>query len=107
MNFDPSWRPGISRLEIVDYKCHLALTCHNIFVFARRLELVTANVEACAIKLEAHDIDIRLSIWLNCRQSGKQLRLKVGMFLLRKHARHLSFFSHEWDSHRSSVRGFR
>ena len=28
------------------------------------------------------------------------------MFLLRKHARPLSFFSHEWDSHRSWVRGF-
>src|SRR5260370_33008833 len=85
MNLDSPRCPGLSLLEIVDNKCPLVLPCHNIFVFARSLKLVTANVEACAIKLEARDIDIRLSIWLNGCQPGKQVRLKIRFFLVQKH----------------------
>jgi hypothetical protein len=57
---DPAWLPGTKRLEIVDKEGQLAKACHNILVFARGLELVTANVEACAIELEAHGINGRL-----------------------------------------------
>ncbi len=34
---DPAWLPGTKRLEVVDKEGHLAVACHNIFVFARGL----------------------------------------------------------------------
>jgi hypothetical protein len=82
---DPTWLPGTKRLEIVDNEGHLVMACHNILVFARRLDLVTANVEARPIELEAHSIDSRLAIGVHGGQPGKGLRSQESQFLLGKH----------------------
>ena len=82
MNLDRPWCPGLSRLEIVDNKRDFAVARRNIFVFACSLELVTTNVEACAIELEAHDINGRLSSIVHGSNPGKGLCLQESQFLL-------------------------
>jgi len=82
VNPDPAWLPGTKRLEIVDKEGHLAMACHNILVFARGLELLTANGEACVIELEAHGINGRLFLVVHGGNPGKGLRSQESQFLL-------------------------
>jgi hypothetical protein len=82
---DPTWLPGTKRLEVVDNERHLAVACHDIFVFARSFQLVTTNVEARAIELEAYDINSWLSIIVHGGNPCKGLRFQESQFLLRKH----------------------
>jgi hypothetical protein len=48
-------------------------------------ELVTADVEARAIELEAYDNNSGLSIIVHDGNPGERLRLQVSQFLLGKH----------------------
>jgi hypothetical protein len=78
---DPTWLPWTERLEIIDKQRHLAMACHNIFVFACGLKLVTSNVEARAIELEAYGINGWLFIVIYGGNPGKGLRTYESQFL--------------------------
>jgi len=81
---DPAWLPGTKRFEFVDNEGHLAVACHNIFVFAGGLQPVTANVEARTIELEANGINGGLPSTVRSSNPGKGVAIAEKPVLARK-----------------------